>query len=86
LSGDPENKKNFIQKHKRAVNRIGLQSSKFLGTTPHGHRHSYGYRLSQTGITQLEIQKAMHHKSPDSCLVYLRPTNDEVRQVMREKL
>ncbi|MDT8868958.1 gamma-mobile-trio recombinase GmtY [Vibrio fluvialis] len=86
LSGDPENKKNFIQKHKRAVNRIGLQSSKFLGTTPHGHRHSYGYRLSQTGFTQLEIQKAMHHKSPDSCLVYLRPTNDEVRQVMREKL
>lgn len=68
------------------MNRIGLQSSKFLGTTPHGHRHSYGYRLRQKGFSQLEIQKAMHHKSPDSCLVYLRPTNDEVRQVMREKL
>ncbi|MGR5288587.1 gamma-mobile-trio recombinase GmtY [Vibrio maritimus] len=81
--GDPESKKNFNQKHCRAVKRIGLEPSKSLGTTPHAHRHSHGYRLKQGGFSQLEIQKAMHHKSPDSCLVYLKPADDEVRQQMR---
>ncbi|MDH5896162.1 gamma-mobile-trio recombinase GmtY [Vibrio splendidus] len=81
--GNPESKKNFNQKHNRAVQRIGLEPSKSLGTTPHAHRHSYGYRLNQGGFSQLEIQKAMHHKSPDSCLVYLKPTNDFVRNIMR---
>ncbi|PMO79227.1 gamma-mobile-trio recombinase GmtY [Vibrio breoganii] len=84
--GSPESKKNFIQKYKRAVRRIGLESLKLLGTTPHAHRHSYGYRLSQNGLSQLEIQKAMHHKSPDSCLVYLRPQDTDVRSLMRELL
>ncbi|MEZ9447396.1 gamma-mobile-trio recombinase GmtY [Vibrio splendidus] len=81
--GNPESKKNFNQKHNRAVQRIGLEPSKSLGTTPHAHRHSYGYRLSQSGFSQLEIQKAMHHKSPDSCLVYLKPTNEFLRNIMR---
>ena len=81
--GNPESKKNFNQKHNRAVRRIGLEPSKLLGTTPHAHRHSYGYRLSKNGFSQLEIQKAMHHKSPDSCLVYLKPSDDEVRRQMR---
>lgn len=81
--GNPESKKNFIQKHNRAVRRIGFEPVKSLGTTPHAHRHSYGYRLSQNGFSQLEIQKAMHHKNPDSCLVYLKPTNDFVRNIMR---
>ncbi|MFZ3527233.1 gamma-mobile-trio recombinase GmtY [Vibrio harveyi] len=81
--GNPESKKNFNQKYHRAVQRIGLEPSKQLGTTPHAHRHSYGYRLSKSGFSQLEIQKAMHHKSPDSCLVYLKPSDDEVRQQMR---
>ncbi|WP_231580699.1 gamma-mobile-trio recombinase GmtY [Photobacterium gaetbulicola] len=81
--GNPESKKNFHQKHNRAVQRIGLEPCKSLGTTPHAHRHAYGYRLGQGGFSQLEIQKAMHHKSPDSCLVYLKPSDDEVRQQMR---
>lgn len=81
--GKPESKKNFNQKHNRAVQRIGLEPCKSLGTTPHAHRHSYGYRLGQGGFSQLEIQKAMHHKNPDSCLVYLKPTADEVRGQMR---
>ncbi|EKO3835982.1 site-specific integrase [Vibrio harveyi] len=81
--GNTESKKNFNQKHSRAVKRIGLEPSKSLGTTPHAHRHSYGYRLSKGGFSQLEIQKAMHHKSPDSCLVYLKPSDEEVRRQMR---
>jgi integrase len=83
LKGAPESKKNFNQKHNRAVRRIGFAPSKPLGTTPHAHRHSFGYRLSRNGFSQLEIQKAMHHKSPDSCLVYLKPSDDDVRDQMR---
>ncbi|RTR38189.1 site-specific integrase [Shewanella canadensis] len=81
--GKPESKKNFIQKYKRAIERIGLEASKHLGTSPHSHRHSYGYRLSQAGFNQLEIQKAMHHKSPFSCLVYLQPEDSEIRNTIR---
>jgi integrase len=80
--GNPESKKNFNQKHNRAVRRIGLEPSKPLGTTPHAHRHSYGYRLNQGGFSQLAIQKSMHHKSPDSCLVYLKPSNKDVCDAM----
>jgi len=69
--------------HKQAVERIGLDYSKDLGTTEHGHRHSYGYRLAQLGFTQVEIQKAMHHKSPNSCLVYIQPTADDIFQKMQ---
>lgn len=83
--GFPESKKSFIQKHARAVNRIGLPVSKLSGTTPHGHRHSYGYRLRDANFSQLEIQKAMHHKSPDSCLVYIQFTDEEIRFKMRER-
>lgn len=82
-SGKAESKKNFIQKHKQAVERIGLEAAKHQGTSPHSHRHSYGYRLSQTGFNQLEIQKAMHHKSPFSCLVYLKPEDKEIREKAR---
>ena len=81
--GNPESKNNLLQKYNRAVQRIGLEPHKSLGTTPHAHRHSYGYRLNKNGFSQLEIQKAMHHKSPDSCLVYLKSSADEVRARMR---
>lgn len=82
--GHPETIKNFQRLHKNAVNRIGLECKKAHGTTEHGHRHAYGYRLRQYGLNQIEIQKAMHHKSPMSCLVYIKPTNEEVRDKMRE--
>jgi site-specific recombinase XerD len=77
--GEPETLKNFSRQHKNAVNRIGLEHEKYLGTTEHGHRHAYGFRLRSFGLSQLEIQKAMHHKSPDSCLVYMEQTDEELR-------
>ncbi|WP_236168458.1 gamma-mobile-trio recombinase GmtY [Pseudomonas atacamensis] len=80
--GQPETLKNFQRLHKAAVNRIGLEHLKYLGTTEHGHRHAYGYRLAEMGFSQLDIQKAMHHRSPDSCLVYLQSTNKELREKM----
>lgn len=82
--GEPETIKNFQRLHKNAVERIGLLCRKDLGTTEHGHRHAYGFRARQAGLTQIEIQKAMHHKSPISCLVYIKPTLEEVRDNLRE--
>lgn len=81
--GAPETLKNYQRLHKRAVERIGLTCSKNLGTTEHGHRHSYGYRLAQFGLSQVEIQKAMHHKNPNSCLVYIQPTSADIRAKMQ---
>jgi site-specific recombinase XerD len=82
--GLPETIKNFQRYHKRAVEKIGLESKKENGTTEHGHRHAYGYRVRQLGLDRIEIQKAMHHKSPLSSLVYTQPSSDEIRNKMRE--
>jgi site-specific recombinase XerD len=82
--GRPETIKNFQRIHKRAVEKIGLRSKKEIGTTEHGHRHAYGYRCRKSGLTQVEIQKAMHHKSPMSCLVYISPTSEDLREAMRK--
>lgn len=81
--GDPETVKNFQRMHRAAVRRIGLDPDKYSGTSPHGHRHSYGYRLANHGFNQIEIQKAMHHKSRDSCLVYIQPADSEIMAKMR---
>ncbi|WP_340600955.1 gamma-mobile-trio recombinase GmtY [Acinetobacter sp. HZNU-JH01] len=82
--GEPETIKNFQRLHKNAVERIGLVCKKALGTTEHGHRHAYGFRARQAGLNQVEIQKAMHHKSPTSCLVYIKPTLEEVQDKLRD--
>ncbi|NVK25750.1 MAG: site-specific integrase [Gammaproteobacteria bacterium] len=82
--GEPETIKNYQRLHKNAVERIGLVCKKDYGTTEHGHRHAYGYRLRKQGLTQVEIQKAMHHKSPMSCLVYIQPSSDDVRDYLKE--
>lgn len=81
--GEPETIKNFRRMHDDAVIKIGLNPSKDEGTSSHSHRHSYGYTLSELGFSQVEIQKAMHHKSPNSCLVYIQPTSDDIRSKMR---
>lgn len=82
--GEPETLKNFQRRHKRGVERIGLECKKEYGTTEHGHRHAYGYRARQLGLSQVELQKAMHHKSPNSCLIYIKPTSDDIRAEMRK--
>jgi integrase/uncharacterized membrane protein len=82
-TGEPETIKNFRRMHDDAVKRIGLNPCKDEGTSCHSHRHSYGYDLSELGFSQVEIQKSMHHKSPDSCLVYIQPTSEDLRTKMR---
>lgn len=81
--GDPETKKNFIKKYNTALKRIAVNPCKFNGTSPHGHRHSYGYRLAQMGLSPTDIQKAMHHKSPNSSHIYTQPSDSEIREKMR---
>ncbi|WP_193075360.1 gamma-mobile-trio recombinase GmtY [Pseudomonas sp. FME51] len=82
--GDPETIKNFQRQYRNAVERIGLACSLSEGTSEHGHRHAYGFRLSESGLNNFEIQKAMHHKNPLSCVVYTKPTQDEIRQKLRD--
>lgn len=84
MHGKPETRKNFRRRHVAAVNRIKLPSSKLLGTTEHGHRHAYGYRLAQHDFKQVDIQKMMHHRSPTSCGVYTSKSSEEIREIMRE--
>jgi site-specific recombinase XerD len=84
--GQPETIKNFQRLHKAAVNRIGLDHEKYLGTTEHGHRHAFGYRLADHGFTPTEIQKMMRHRSPHSCLVYTQSTNEELRAKMKDRV
>lgn len=82
-NGDPETIKNFEAKYRRALRRMNLKQNKSQGLSPHSHRHAYGFRLRNAGFSQLEIQKAMHHKSIDSCLIYIVPTPEEIREKMR---
>lgn len=82
--GEPDTLKNFQRRHKLAVERIGLTCKKALGTTEHGHRHAYGYRARNLGLSQVALQKAMHHTSPNSCLVYIKPTSDDIRTELRK--
>ncbi|MFE8070125.1 gamma-mobile-trio recombinase GmtY [Marinobacteraceae bacterium S3BR75-40.1] len=82
--GEPDTLKNFQRRHKRAVERIGLDCKKEFGTTEHGHRHAYGYRGRALGQSQVELQKGMHHRNPNSCLIYINPTSDDIRTKMRE--
>lgn len=82
-NGKPETEKNFQRRHKNTVEKIGLEAKKEHGTTPHGHRHAYGYRCRKSGLEPIEIQKVMHQKSPTSCLVYIKPTSEEIREIMR---
>ncbi|MBP2081777.1 MULTISPECIES: gamma-mobile-trio recombinase GmtY [Pseudomonas] len=81
-SGHPETIKNFSQQHRAAVERIGLPHKKAFGTTEHGHRHAYGFRLAAYGFSGVFISKAMHHKNLNSHLVYIEPSSEDIRDEM----
>ncbi|MDR6205428.1 gamma-mobile-trio recombinase GmtY [Paraburkholderia graminis] len=72
----------FKTAHARAVRRCGLTPSKAAGTTPHGHRHSYGRMLRRAGLQPRLIQKAMHHKALGSQAVYTAPSLAETSDAL----
>lgn len=77
-AGDPYTIDSFRQAHAIACRRIGLEPSKDNGTTPHGHRHAYGHALARARVSEVIIQRAMHHKSVHSQRVYTAPTQSEI--------
>ena len=68
--------------HNKACETIGLEVSKFNGTSNHGHRHSYGQRMKNAGIDKKVRQVAMHHKSEESQNVYTEPTITDVTDAL----
>lgn len=82
----------YNKAHAAACERIGLTVGKALGTTPHGHRHAYGRRLSKAGIDKALIRRFMHHASLESQEVYTQANTREAlasleiaAQLLRDK-
>ena len=82
LEGKPYGIDSFQHAHKAAVQRIGLQPAKALGTSPHGHRHAYGQRCREAGLDPVVRKKAMHHASLQSQTVYTEPPRAAVMRAM----
>lgn len=72
----------YNKAHAAACRRIGLKVAKGLGTTPHGHRHAYGKRLSDAGVDEFLIRRFMHHQSLESQQVYTQPSSKEFRECL----
>ena len=84
VAGDPYTVDSFRQAHAKAVRKIGLDPSKSLGTTPHGHRHAFGQALVNAGVDRMVVQQALHHKSIDSQTPYTMPTADQVAMALKD--
>lgn len=84
LEGKPYAIDTFEGQHRSAIERIGLQASKALGTTPHGHRHAYGQSLAKAGVDPIFVQRAMHHKSLESQKIYTEPDRAEFMRAIEE--
>jgi hypothetical protein len=74
----------YNKAHAAACRRIGLIVSKAEGTTPHGHRHAYGRRLSLAGIDKSLIRRFMHHASIDSQEVYTQSSTQDAIDALTE--
>jgi len=82
--GLPHALDSFSDAHGRAVERIGLMPAKMLGTTPHGHRHAYGQRMTEAKLNPKILQMALHHKSLESQAVYTKPQINLMTQVLNQ--
>lgn len=84
VAGEPYTVASFRQAHAKAVGRIGLSIGKELGTTPHGHRHTYGQLLTEAKLDPLVIQRCLHHKARESQQVYTEPTPAAITKALNE--
>ncbi|MGL5487970.1 MAG: gamma-mobile-trio recombinase GmtY [Shewanella sp.] len=82
--GKPYAIDSFERQHRRAVERIGLQVAKAMGTSPHGHRHAYGQALADAGIDPIFRKKALHHKALESQVVYTEPDRAKLVRALEE--
>ncbi|QSE44606.1 site-specific integrase [Acinetobacter johnsonii] len=76
--GKPFTLNAFHDSYRQGLKRIGLKPWKADGLSPHSHRHSYGRRLSRSGVPENVIKKCLHHVSLGSQVVYTMPTAKEV--------
>lgn len=74
----------FERQHQRAVERIGLQAAKAMGTSPHGHRHAYGQALADAGVDPIFRKTALHHKSLESQVIYTEPDRARLVRALEE--
>ena len=82
--GEPLSISAYYQNHKKAVEKIGLISTKNSGTSPHGHRHAYGQRLKDAKIDPIIRRNALHHSSLESQLVYCEPQTEQVSKILND--
>lgn len=82
-NGQPMGTGAYIDSFKRAVEKIGLESGKWNGTTPHGLRHRYGQWLNELEIESKHGQICMHHASVSSQAVYRSLTPEQVAEAIR---
>jgi hypothetical protein len=82
-SGEPYTLRAYNFAHARAVRRIDLVPAKDNGTTPHGHRHAYGQRITDAGIDPLYRKKALHSQRG---VKYNNVVHEFLAWVLTEKL
>lgn len=83
-AGTPYGYDAFKTQFKAAVERIGLNHAKHLGTSPHGLRHAYGRDLANARVDPLIRKKALHHKSIASQIVYTELDRQKISQLLTE--
>lgn len=87
LDGLPMTGKAFAERHIEAVKRVGLQVAKELGTTPHGHRHSYAQRLERAKeaglIDDKTVMVCLHHTTLEAQEIYTTPAISKITTTLR---
>lgn len=88
--GAPYSYASFGKAWNRALSRAGkvlnldLTPFKDNGLTPHGPRHSYGYKLSKEVDDPKIVQVALKHKHSHSQNVYTVPTTEDVMNALNK--
>ncbi len=82
--GKPYTYSAFVRRYAAGLRRIGLEPNKAEGLDPHGHRHSYGRRLTDAGMDPLIRKKCLHHKSLESQTVYTLPSSAKVSAALSQ--
>lgn len=82
--GNPYTYNAFNQNYAAGLRRIGLEPNKAEGLDPHGHRHSYGRRLTNAGVDPLIRKKCLHHASLESQVPYTMSSSAEVSEALSQ--
>lgn len=85
-AGLPMTAKAYAHQYRAAIHRLGIRPRKADGTTPHGHRHAYGQRLSAAKhsglIDEKTVQLCLHHRSVVSQHVYTQTSIADVTSIL----